>query len=89
MIKNGLVEEVRSLIKKYGQNVSAFNTMGYKEIIDYLNGRQTLKEAIEKIKLNTHDYVRRQDTWFRKNKDIKWVSHYEDAEKLIQRFLKK
>jgi len=88
MIKNGLVEEVRNLVLKYGQNVSAFNTMGYKEIIDYFNGKQTLKEAIEKIKLNTHDYVRRQDTWFRKNKDIKWVSKYEAAEKLVGRFLK-
>ena len=69
--------------------VNGEGEVAFKEIIDYLNGRQTLKEAIEKIKLNTHDYVRRQDTWFRKNKDIKWVSHYEDAEKLIQRFLKK
>jgi len=88
MIKNGLVEEVRTLIEKYGQNASAFNTMGYKEIIDYLNGRVALREAIEKIKLNTHDYVRRQDTWFKKDKNIKWVSRYENAEKLVKKFLK-
>jgi len=88
MVKNGLVEEVRALIEKYGQHPSAFNTIGYTEIIDYLNGRIALREAMEKIKLNTHDYVRRQDTWFRKNKDIKWVSHYEDAEKLVSKFLK-
>lgn len=89
MIKNGLVEEVRALIKKYGQQPSAFNTIGYKEIIDYLNGRIALREAIEKIKLNTHDYVRRQDTWFKKDKNIKWVSRYEEAEKLVGKFLKR
>jgi tRNA A37 N6-isopentenylltransferase MiaA len=47
-----------------------------------------LNEAIAKIKTNTHAYVRRQDTWFRKNQDIKWVSRYEEAEKLVGRFLK-
>ena len=89
MIKAGLVEEVRILLKKYPPDLPALNTIGYKEIIDYLQGRVELKEAILKIKTNTHDYVRRQETWFRKNKDIKWVQKYEDAEKLIKKFLKK
>jgi len=87
MIKNGLVEEVRHLITKYRQDLPAFNTIGYKEIIDYLKGRMTLGEAIRKIKINTHAYVRRQDTWFRKNPDIKWVSRYEEAEKLVEKFV--
>ena len=88
MIKDGLVEEVRNLLKKYSRHdLPAFNTIGYKEIIDYLKGRVTLKEAIAKIKTNTHDYVRRQETWFRRNKDIKWVSKYEQAEKLVEKFL--
>ena len=89
MIKEGLVEEVRNLLKKYRADLPALNTIGYKEIIDYLNGRIELKEAILKTKNNTHDYVRRQETWFRKNKDIKWVSSYQEAEKLISKFLKK
>lgn len=88
MIKNGLVEEVRSLTKRYRADLPVFNTIGYKEIIDYLGGRMPLNEAIAKIKTNTHAYVRRQDTWFRKNRDIKWVSRYEDAEKLVEKFLK-
>lgn len=88
MIKDGLVEEVRTLLKKYRSDLPALNTIGYKEIIDYLRGKNSLKEAIIKIKNNTHDYVRRQETWFRKNKNIKWVEHYEDAEKLIEKFLK-
>ena len=89
MIKEGLVEEVRGLLQKYRADLPAFNTIGYKEIIDYLKDRQSLKEAIDKIKTNTHDYVRRQETWFHKNRDIKWVSRYENAEKLVKRFLKK
>jgi len=87
MIKNGWVEEARNLLEKYRADLPAFSTIGYKEIIDYLKGRITLKEAIKKIKANTHDYVRRQETWFRKNKDIKWVEKYEEAEKLIKKFL--
>lgn len=88
MIKDGLVEEVRGLLKKYPPDLTTLNTIGYKEIINYLQGQTELKEAISKIKTNTHDYVRRQETWFRKNKDIKWIQKYEDAEKLIRKFLK-
>jgi len=88
MIKDGLVEEVRALISKYQSDLPALNTIGYKEIIDYLRDKISLKEAVTKIKTNTHAYVRRQETWFRKNKDIKWVSRYEDAEKLVKKFLR-
>jgi len=102
MIKDGLVEEVRQLTKKYRQDLLAFNTIGYREIIDYisaneiprqaqlghLNEKQTLKEAIEKIKTNTHSYVRRQETWFSHDKNIKWVADIEAAEKLVEKFLK-
>lgn len=88
MLKDGLVEEVRGLIKKYQRDLPSLNTIGYKEIIDYLGGRLTLKEAVSKIKTNTHDYVRRQETWFRKNKDIKWVNNYDEAEKLVERFVR-
>lgn len=87
MIKAGLVEEVRSLIKKYRPDLPALNTIGYKEMIDYLQGRLTLKEAVAKIKTNSHDFVRRQDTWFGKNKEIKWVKTYSEAEKLVVDFI--
>jgi len=88
MIKDGLVEEVRGLLKKYRPDLPALNTIGYKEIIDYLNGGMFLKEAIAKIKTNTHAYVRRQETWFRRDENIKWVSSIAEAEKLIRKFLR-
>lgn len=89
MIKDGLVEEVRELLTKYRKDSPAFNTIGYKEIIDYIDGKQSLKEAVQKIKFNTHAYVRRQDTWFRRDKNIKWVKSVEEAENLIEKFIKK
>ena len=87
MIKDGLVEEVRQLTKKYRSDLPSLNTIGYREIIEYLNQKQTLKEAIEKIKNNTHAYVRRQETWFSRDKNIKWVSDIVAAEKLVKKFL--
>ncbi len=103
MIKVGLVEEVRDLTKKYPKDLPALNTIGYKEIVDYisaneiprqaklghLQGKQSLKEAVQKIKFNTHAYVRRQETWFRRDKNIKWVKNISQAERLIKRFLSK
>lgn len=89
MIKDGLVEEMRDLLKKYRADLPSLNTIGYKEIGDYLRGKITLREAIAKIKTNTHAYVRRQETWFKRDKNIKWVKTYDDAEKLIQKFLTK
>ena len=74
-------------MEKYPADLPAFNTIGYKEIIDYLKNRVTLAEAIQKIKNNTHAYIRRQMTWFRRNKNIKWVTSVEDARVLIKKFL--
>lgn len=67
MIANGLVEEVRALIHRYGNcNTSAFSAIGYKEIVEHLNGEISLEEAIEKIKINTRHYAKRQQTYFKK-----------------------
>ena len=88
MIKEGLVEEVRKLAEKYPADLPALNTIGYKEIIDYLHGRLTLPQAVSQIKFHTHAYVRRQDTWFRRDKNIKWVKNLDQAEELVKRFLK-
>ncbi len=70
MIENGLVEEVSNL-KKF-RNVNALKTVGYQEIFSYFDGKYTLDEAIEKIKTNTRRYAKRQVTWFKRDKDIRW-----------------
>ena len=64
MIASGLEDEVRTLIQY--KNLPALQTVGYKEMIDFIEGRCTKEEAIEKIKQHTRNYAKRQLTWFRK-----------------------
>jgi tRNA dimethylallyltransferase len=70
MIADGLVEEVKSLVKL--RNHNALNTVGYKEIFEFFDGKITLERAIENIKTNTRRYAKRQLTWFKRDEEIKW-----------------
>lgn len=72
MIKHGLVEEVESLIKKYGRTNALLKTLGYKEICEYFDGICNLEEAIANIQQHTRKFAKRQLTWFRANKKINW-----------------
>ena len=72
MIASGLIDEARRMHPYKGFN--ALNTVGYKELFDYFDGNCTLEEAIFRIKCNTHKYCRKQLTWFKRDKDIKWFS---------------
>lgn len=72
MMKNGLLEEVKSLLSY--RNHNALQTVGYKELFEYLDGKCSLEEAIEKIKQNTRNYAKRQMTWFKNQYEgVKWV----------------
>ena len=73
MIKDGLVDEVKRMLEKYSEFPTAMQGLGYKEIVDYLNGNCLLDEAIEKIKLETRRYAKRQLTWFRSYDDATWI----------------
>ncbi len=74
MIETGLVGEVRSLIERgYVDAVTANQAIGYKEIVDYINGECTLDVAIDRIKTATRRYAKRQRTWFRKDPRIHWL----------------
>ena len=74
MVQAGLVDEVRMLVEKYGfvQN-SAFSAIGYKEIIQYLQGNCSLQEAIDQIKLNTKHYAKRQISYFKRMNITKYI----------------
>lgn len=78
MIGKGLVEEVKTLLPF--RHLNALNTVGYREIFDYLDGKVTLEEAIDLIKRHSRQYARRQITWFKKNNDIRWFTPYENSE---------
>ncbi len=72
MIKNGLVEEVKFIVKKYGENAYALGSIGYKEVLDYLRDKICFEDMKELIKKNTRNYAKRQYTWFKKLGGIKF-----------------
>jgi tRNA dimethylallyltransferase len=71
MLEDGLVEEVRSLLPY--RECQALQTVGYREIFDYLDGRTGLEEAADRIRVNTRHYAKRQLTWWRRDPDIRWI----------------
>lgn len=73
MVENGLVEEVKALLdKNYDRNLISLQAIGYKEIIDYLDGKTTKEEAVEILKTNTRRFAKRQFTWFKADSNIEW-----------------
>lgn len=87
-INDGLVNEVKKLSAKYAWNLPAMSGIGYKQVGYYLRAEMSLLEAIEMIKRDTRRYAKRQMTWFKKDKRIKWVKSAVEAKKLIKKFLK-
>ena len=80
MVEQGLIEEVKEILDKYDKFPTAMQGLGYKEVVDYLNGIYTKEEMIEKIKLETRRYAKRQLTWFRKNKQTIWLDGSKDRQ---------
>jgi tRNA dimethylallyltransferase len=74
MFQEGLVEEIESLLNMgYDENLVSMKAIGYKEIIPYIKGETNLEETKELLKRNTRRYAKRQLTWFRRDKRIKWI----------------
>ena len=80
MIEQGLIEEVKQILDKYDTFPTAMQGLGYKEVVEYLEEKLTKEEMVEKIKMETRRYAKRQLTWFRKNKQTIWLN----AEDTIQ-----
>ena len=83
MIENGLIQEVKNLLNKYEIFPTAMQGLGYKEVVEYLDGKLTKEEMIEKIKQETRRYAKRQLTWFRKNKQTIWINGLDDMQNNI------
>lgn len=81
MINAGLVEEARTLYPQ--KQLNALQTVGYRELFSYFDGKISIEEAIEEIKKNTRRFAKRQGTWFRKNEAIQWFSHDSNPETII------
>jgi len=80
MIKNGLVEEVESLLSRKHNN--ALITVGYRELFEYFDGTVTLDRAIENIKTNTRRFAKRQMTWYRRDTTINWFDYQTDFDEI-------
>lgn len=72
MFECGIIDETNYLLEKHGRIPNIIYTIGYQEVIAYLDGKLSLEDAKDKLKQNTRNYAKRQLTWFRKNHDIKW-----------------
>tara|TARA_B100001248_G_scaffold262195_1_gene256639 strand:+ start:1669 stop:2562 length:894 start_codon:yes stop_codon:yes gene_type:complete len=89
MLAEGLIEETRSLIDLGFEEWPALNSVGYREVKEYLRGELVKEDLPEKITTKTMQLAKKQRTWFRRDVNINWLQKYEDAEELLQYFLKR
>ena len=88
MIKQGLIKEVEKILKKYDKFPTAMQGLGYKEVVEYLDKKITKEEMLEKIKMETRRYAKRQITWFKKIENVKWIQGNETISNNINLILK-
>lgn len=81
MMEQGLLDEVKNLIPF--KNLNALQTVGYRELFDYFEGKITLDFAISEIKKNSRRYAKRQNTWFKRNPEIHWFDFKTPIKEII------
>lgn len=84
MLEQGLVEEVRGLYDRGIRDVQSIRAIGYKELYDYFDGRETFEQAIENLKQNSRRYAKRQLTYFRNKMTITWYDSFSAKEQLFK-----
>ena len=89
MLELGLIEEVKQICKKYNEFPTAMQGLGYKEVVEYLNKKITYEEMVEKIKMESRRYAKRQLTWFRKYENLTWINGLDPVEKNIEIIMNK
>ena len=87
-IERGLLREAEELLR-FGEDTTAFQALGYKEMVDYLKGRKNLEEAVRTLKRRTKEFAKRQFTWFRKEPGFKWINLSEVPEEEVLNLIKK
>jgi tRNA dimethylallyltransferase len=90
MIEKGLINEVRGLLEMgYSRDLVSMQALGYKEIVQYLEGELSLDEAMFILKRDSRHYAKRQLTWFRRDERIKWfdVEEYDDRQILVENII--
>lgn len=87
MLNNGLVQEVKNLIQKYGADCPQLQTTGYKEVVGFINNNTTMNELELYINTATYQLAKKQLTWFKRNNQITWIKNYQEAETSISDYL--
>jgi tRNA dimethylallyltransferase len=87
MIANGLIDEARALFAKYGADAPGLSAIGYRELGYFFSGKANLVATIEQIKKDTRAYAKRQETWFKKYGDVRFVKSKEEALRLAEDFV--
>ncbi|MCZ8090394.1 MAG: tRNA (adenosine(37)-N6)-dimethylallyltransferase MiaA [Flavobacterium sp.] len=82
MMNEGLLKEVENLFPN--KNLNALQTVGYRELFDYFEGKTSLEFAIEQIKMNTRRFAKRQITWFKRTENVLWFDYLTDKKKIIK-----
>ena len=84
MLKNGLLDEAKDVLSNK-LSFTSVKAIGYKELMPYFNGEKTLSECVEKLKMETRRYAKRQITWFKRDMDINWLyaDEYNSFEELL------
>jgi tRNA dimethylallyltransferase len=73
-IRRGLIDEVAGLLARgYSEHLPSMTGLGYRQIVDYLKGRATLEEAVQRLKWDTHNFARHQGNWFRRMQNVHWI----------------
>ncbi|MBI4418579.1 MAG: tRNA (adenosine(37)-N6)-dimethylallyltransferase MiaA [Ignavibacteriales bacterium] len=90
MIRSGLEDEARWLLERYDRRLNALNTVGYKEMFDFIQGKKDLESTVSLMKQNTRRFAKRQVTWFRSDRRIRWIALNEerDWEEVAERVLR-
>jgi len=84
MIKNDLIEEVKGLLAKgYSKDLPSFQALGYKEVVEYLDGKWSKEKMVEELNKRTRNFARRQMTWFKRFKNTKWFERPVDTRMIL------
>ncbi|HEY5268280.1 MAG TPA: tRNA (adenosine(37)-N6)-dimethylallyltransferase MiaA [Candidatus Saccharimonadales bacterium] len=89
MFKDGLVDEVESLLNKYGWDIEPMKGIGYREFRDYFENKIDMQELIGQINIDTIKLVKKQRTWFKRNKSIQWYTNRDEIVDVVTTFMNK
>jgi tRNA dimethylallyltransferase len=85
MVADGLIEEAMQFYPL--RHLNSLNTVGYKELFEYFNGKCTLEYAIDKIKQHSRNYARKQLSWFKRDNNIYWINLSETSDGVVQKII--